>query len=133
LEVLGDSLTGLADTNTQVAIEFAPFAIDVGGSLSLDGVVYDELQLERLSGNYHVNADALTLADVTASLYGGAIAGQAAIPFSESLPGTAFSAYVVPRPIVRFAMANSPISRPSEDSSSGEPCGITSACKDRAC
>jgi hypothetical protein len=89
LEVLAGRLTGLADTESRVALAFSPFDFDVGGTLVVDTVGFDRLAIERLSGRYRVQAESLTLTDVVASLYGGTIAGSAAISFDDTLPGSA--------------------------------------------
>jgi hypothetical protein len=89
LEVLAGRLTGLADTESRVALAFSPFDFDVGGTLVVDSVGFDRLAIEQLSGRYRVQAESLTLTDLVASLYGGTIAGSAAIPLDDTLPGSA--------------------------------------------
>jgi hypothetical protein len=90
LEALTNRLTGLADANTRLSMTFDPdIAIDVDGSATVDGIAVERFDLERLSGNYRLNADSLTVTDVAASLYGGTISGQAVVPFSDEVPGSA--------------------------------------------
>jgi hypothetical protein len=89
LEALAGRLSGLADTESRVTLAFSPFDFDVGGMLVVDAVGFDQLEIERLSGRYRVRAASLTLTDVAASLYGGSLSGNAAIPFDDALPGSA--------------------------------------------
>jgi hypothetical protein len=88
LEAFRDRLTGRADTKTHLGVSFVPeVAVDVSGSLALDGVTYDDLQLERLTGNYHVTPSALSIDNLQAALYEGTIAGSASVPFTATAPG----------------------------------------------
>ena len=80
-------LTGKLETSTKLTGTLNPVTFVAGGTVTATGLVVGTAKVEKVTADWTVDDDALTLRNIRSDLYKGTIAGSAKFPLKETEAG----------------------------------------------
>lgn len=80
-------LTGKLETTTKLTGTLNPVTFVAGGTVTATGLVVGTAKVEKVTADWTVDDDALTLRNIRSDLYKGTIAGSAKFPLKEAEAG----------------------------------------------